>query len=59
MTQIPAVILTTSQAEDEFVRSYLAGAICYITKPVGLSEFAKVVHAIEDFRFTIVRLPCR
>ena len=55
---IPVVVLTTSQAEEDIVRSYRLGANCYITKPVGLKEFARVVNAIEDFWFTIVRLPC-
>ncbi len=55
---IPVVVLTTSQAEEDIVKSYRLGANCYITKPVGLTEFARVVNAIEDFWFTIVRLPC-
>jgi two-component system, chemotaxis family, response regulator Rcp1 len=54
---IPVVVLTTSQAEEDILRSYRLGANCYITKPVGLTEFARVVNAIEDFWFTIVRLP--
>jgi CheY-like chemotaxis protein len=54
---IPVVVLTTSQAEEDIVKSYRLGANCYITKPVGLAEFTKVVNAIEDFWFTIVRLP--
>jgi CheY-like chemotaxis protein len=54
---IPVVVLTTSQTEEDIVKSYRLGANCYITKPVGLAEFAKVVDAIEDFWFTIVRLP--
>lgn len=54
---IPIVVLTTSQAEEDIVKSYRLGANCYITKPVGLAEFARVVDAIEDFWFTVVRLP--
>ena len=54
---IPVCVLTTSQAEEDVVKSYLMGANCYITKPVGLDEFSKVVNAIGDFWFTIVRLP--
>lgn len=54
---IPVVVLTTSQAEEDIVKSYRLGANCYITKPVGLTEFSRVVSAIEDFWFTIVRLP--
>jgi len=55
---IPVVVLTTSQAEEDIVKSYRLGANCYITKPVGLAEFARVVNAIEAFWFTIVCLPC-
>ena len=54
---IPVVVLTTSSAEEDAARSYFEGANCYITKPVGLDEFAKVVRTIEDFWFTVVRLP--
>jgi chemotaxis family two-component system response regulator Rcp1 len=55
---IPVVVLTTSQAEEDIVKSYRLGANCFITKPVGLAEFARVVNAIEAFWFTIVCLPC-
>jgi CheY-like chemotaxis protein len=54
---IPVVVLTTSQAEEDIIKSYRLGANCYVTKPVGLAEFARVVNAIEDFWFTIVCLP--
>ena len=54
---IPVVVLTTSRTEEDIVKSYRLGANCYITKPVGLAEFTRVVNAIEDFWFTIVRLP--
>jgi len=54
---IPVVVLTTSQAEEDIIKSYRLGANCYITKPVGLAEFARVVNAIEDFWFTVVCLP--
>jgi len=54
---IPVVVLTTSQAEEDIVKSYRLGANCYITKPVGLTEFTRVVNAIEAFWFTIVCLP--
>jgi two-component system, chemotaxis family, response regulator Rcp1 len=55
---IPVVVLTTSQAEEDIVKSYRLGANCYITKPVGLAEFTRIVNAIEDFWFTVVCLPC-
>jgi CheY-like chemotaxis protein len=57
LKSIPVVVLTTSQAEEDIVKSYRLGANCYITKPVGLAEFARVVHSLEEFWFTIVRLP--
>ncbi len=58
LKSIPVVVLTTSQAEEDILKSYRLGANCFITKPVGLAEFARVVDAIEDFWFTIVCLPC-
>ena len=57
LRSIPVVILTTSEAEEDVVKSYRLGANCYITKPVGLTEFTRVVNSIEEFWFTIVRLP--
>jgi two-component system, chemotaxis family, response regulator Rcp1 len=54
---IPVVVLTTSQSEEDVLKSYKLGANCFITKPVGMDQFAKVVNSIEDFWFTIVRLP--
>lgn len=56
---IPVVILTTSSAEEDILRTYNLGANCYITKPVGLTQFTKVVEAIEGFWFTVVKLPTR
>lgn len=54
---IPVVVLTTSQAEEDVVKAYKLFANCYITKPVDLEQFSKVVRSIEDFWFTIVKLP--
>jgi CheY-like chemotaxis protein len=54
---IPVVVLTTSSAEQDILRSYQLQANCYITKPVDLDQFIKVVRSIEDFWLTIVRLP--
>ena len=56
---IPIIILTTSDADTDVVRSYALGASCFITKPVGLDQFTKVVQSIENFWFTIVKLPPR
>lgn len=54
---IPVVILTTSDSDEDVVKSYTLGASCYITKPVGLEQFSKVVQSIENFWFTVVNLP--
>jgi two-component system response regulator len=55
--RIPVVVLTTSQAEEDVLRAYHLNANCYITKPVDLDQFMKVVKTIEDFWLTIVKLP--
>jgi two-component system, chemotaxis family, response regulator Rcp1 len=57
LRQIPVVVLTTSKAEEDVLRAYDLHANCYITKPVDLDGFVKVVEAIENFWFTIVKLP--
>ena len=54
---IPVVILTVSDAEEDIIKSYNLHANCYVTKPMDLDEFAKVVKGIENFWFTIVKLP--
>ena len=54
---IPVVVLTTSRAEQDVLRSYELQANCYITKPIDLEQFIDVVRSIEDFWFTIVTLP--
>jgi two-component system, chemotaxis family, response regulator Rcp1 len=54
---IPVVILTTSRAEQDVLRSYELQANCYISKPVDLEQFITVVKSIEDFWLTIVTLP--
>jgi CheY-like chemotaxis protein len=58
LKSIPVVILTTSKAEEDIVRTYDLHANCYISKPVDLDQFIKVVKSIEDFWLTVVRLPC-
>jgi CheY-like chemotaxis protein len=57
LRRIPVVILTTSQAEEDILKTYDLHANCYITKPVSLDQFIKVVKYIEDFWLTIVKLP--
>ncbi len=54
---IPVVVLTTSEAEQDVLRTYELRANCYITKPVDLEKFITIVRSIEDFWLTIVRLP--
>ncbi|OKH22623.1 response regulator [Hydrococcus rivularis NIES-593] len=57
LKRIPVVILTTSQAEEDVLRAYNLCANCYITKPVDFDRFVKIVRSIENFWFTIVKLP--
>jgi CheY-like chemotaxis protein len=59
LRRIPVVVLTTSSADGDILRSYDLHANCYITKPVDFGEFLKVVKAVEQFWFTIVALPGR
>jgi two-component system, chemotaxis family, response regulator Rcp1 len=56
---IPVVILTTSEAEQDIIRTYELRGNCYITKPVDLEKFLEIVRLIEDFWLTIVKLPSR
>ena len=57
LKSIPVVILTTSEAEEDILRSYELHANCYITKPVDLDQFLKVVRTIDNFWLAIVKLP--
>jgi two-component system, chemotaxis family, response regulator Rcp1 len=54
---IPVVVLTSSDAERDIVGAYELQANCYITKPVDLDQFITAVKSIEDFWFSIVKLP--
>jgi two-component system, chemotaxis family, response regulator Rcp1 len=56
LSHIPVVILTTSQAEQDVVESYRLHANAYVTKPVDLEQFLKVVGSIEEFWLEIVKL---
>ncbi len=56
---IPIVILTTSESEEDVLRSYELHANAYVTKPVGFESFVSVVKQIDDFFLSIVRLPGR
>ena len=57
LKHIPVVILTTSKAEEDIFKAYDLYANCYITKPVDLDQFIAVIKSIEDFWFSIVKLP--
>lgn len=57
LKRIPIVILTTSHAEEDVLRTYDLHANCYITKPVDFEQFISVVQSIDDFWLTVVRLP--
>lgn len=59
LRHIPVVILTSSSAEQDIARAYDLHANCYISKPVDLDQFITVVKSIEDFWFTVVKLPSR
>jgi len=56
LKRIPVVVLTTSNAEKDVLRTNDLHANCYITKPVDFEQFVKVVKLIEDFWFTIIKL---
>jgi two-component system, chemotaxis family, response regulator Rcp1 len=57
LKRIPVVILTSSAAEQDVVQAYNLYANCYITKPMDLDQFLKVVRSIEDFWLIVVTLP--
>jgi len=57
LKKIPVVILTMSKAEEDVLKTYDLHANCYITKPLDLNQFSKVVKSIQEFWMTIVKLP--
>jgi CheY-like chemotaxis protein len=57
LKRIPVVILTTSKAEEDVLKSYNLHANCYVTKPVDLEQFIRVVKSIDAFWLTVVTLP--
>jgi two-component system, chemotaxis family, response regulator Rcp1 len=59
LKSIPVVILTTSAADLDICKAYDLHANCYITKPVDYEQFMRVVHSIQDFWLTIVKLPLK
>jgi CheY-like chemotaxis protein len=59
LKRIPVVILTTSKAEEDILKTYNLHANCYLTKPVELEQFCMVIKSIEEFWLTFVQLPPR
>jgi two-component system, chemotaxis family, response regulator Rcp1 len=59
LAEIPVVVLTTSEAEEDILRAYQLHANCYISKPIDFSSFMRVISTIEDFWLSIVKLPTR
>ncbi|MEO0073914.1 MAG: response regulator [candidate division WOR-3 bacterium] len=57
LRRIPVVVLTTSKAEEDVLRSYDLHANCYVTKPLDFEQFINVVRSIEEFWLQVVRLP--
>jgi chemotaxis family two-component system response regulator Rcp1 len=57
LKRIPVVVMTTSKAEEDILRSYNLHANCYVVKPIDFDKFIEVVKAIEDFWVSIVTLP--
>lgn len=57
LRQIPIVVLTTSEAEEDVLRSYALHANAYVTKPVDFERFIEVVRKIDEFFVSVVRLP--
>jgi two-component system response regulator len=59
LATLPVIILTTSKSAEDIAQSYEDRANCFVTKPVDLNRFSKVIRAIEEFWLTVVKLPSR
>jgi len=57
LKRIPVVVLTISNDEQDILKTYNLHVNCFITKPIDLTQFLKVIHSIEDFWLSIVKLP--
>ena len=57
LRRIPVVVLTISNSEVDILKSYNLHTNAYVTKPLGLQEFARIIESVEDFWFTVVKLP--
>jgi len=59
LRRIPVVVITSSAAEEDIVKSYDLHANCYVAKPLDFAQFNKVVKSVKDFWMTIVKLPAQ
>ncbi len=59
LRRIPIIVLTTSEAEEDILRSYDLHANAYVTKPVDFNRFLQVIQSIDEFFVTVVKLPMR
>ncbi|GMV38807.1 MAG: two-component system response regulator [Myxococcales bacterium] len=59
LAHLPVVVLTTSRADEDVLGAYRSHANCFITKPVDVDAFMKIVRSLEEFWFTVVTLPTR
>lgn len=59
LKRIPVVILTMSKADEDIIKTYDLHANCYVTKPIDLEQFVRIVKSIEDFWLSLVKLPPR
>jgi CheY-like chemotaxis protein len=57
LKHIPVIVLTTSKADEDIIKTYNLHANAYITKPVDLNRFVEIIHTLEEFWFSIVKLP--
>jgi two-component system response regulator len=57
LAQIPIVVLTTSQADEDILRAYQLHANCYVTKPIDFHQFLRIVASIKEFWLGVVKLP--
>lgn len=57
LQHVPVVVLSSSDADSDILRSYKLGANCYVTKPLGLSSFREIMNSVKHFWFTVVKLP--
>jgi chemotaxis family two-component system response regulator Rcp1 len=59
LSPIPVVVLTTSQAEEDILKSYRLHASCFVTKPIDLDQFIKIIKSLDGFWFSAVKYPAK